>query len=147
MHSRYTLLPCTAWKVSTRIHTRREGMCDSTVAPREKDTDIYVNPTGSLALLFQLGRREDLHVSTTDEASLASGNSRGTLISSWHWRGTLRFRPLILMRLSAPPEAAEESRGAPRNSHGDWTFLMPQERVPVVPFGTREEPFVCCCNS
>ena len=27
----------------------------------------------------------------------------------------------------------EESREAPSNSHGDWPFLKPQERVPEVP--------------
>ena len=41
---------------------------DSPVAPREKATNPYVNPTGSLTPLFQLKRRVDLHASTRDEA-------------------------------------------------------------------------------
>ena len=38
------------------------------MAPREKATDPYVNPTGSLTLLLQLERKADVHVSTRDEA-------------------------------------------------------------------------------
>ena len=34
----------------------------------------------------------------------------------------------------------EESHEAPPNSHGDWTFLRPQECVPQVPVATQEEP-------
>ena len=33
-----------------------------------KVTDPCVNPTGSLILLLQLGRKKDVHVSTRDEA-------------------------------------------------------------------------------
>ena len=32
----------------------------------------------------------------------------------------------------------EESREAPENSHGDWPFLRPTERVPEVPVVRRE---------
>ena len=66
-HSRYTRLPCTDTTVTLRTNSKHEGRCDSTVAPREKATDIYVNPRGSLTL-FQLERRADLQVSTRDEA-------------------------------------------------------------------------------
>ena len=34
---------------------------------QEKATDPYVNSTGNLTLLLQLGRKKDLHVSTQDE--------------------------------------------------------------------------------
>ena len=68
MHSRYTLLPCTDSTVTTRIYSRHDGKCDRPVAPPEKATDPYVNLTGSPTQLFQLKRRADLHVSTTDEA-------------------------------------------------------------------------------
>ena len=52
-----------------------------------------------------------------------------------HWRGILRIWPRL--------HIGEESREAPRNSHGDWPFLRPQERVPEVPVVTREH----LCNS
>ena len=63
-----------------------------------------------------------------------------------HWRGTLRFRPQLQMRTSAPAANGEESREDPRNSHGDWMFLRTQERVREVPVLTREEPQVSCHN-
>ena len=68
MHTRYTKIPCTDLTVTPRIDAKQDGRCDSPVAPREKATDPYVNPTGSLTLLFQLERRVHLHVSTRDEA-------------------------------------------------------------------------------
>ena len=34
----------------------------------------------------------------------------------------------------------EESREAPRNSHGDWPFLRPHKRDPEVPIVTKEGP-------
>ena len=44
------------------------------------------------------------------------------------------------MRTMAPAAAGEESLEAPRNSHGDRTFLRPHERVPEVPVVPREDP-------
>ncbi|XDA74269.1 hypothetical protein R6Z07F_004490 [Ovis aries] len=38
----------------------------------------------------------------------------------------------------------EESREAPRNSHGDWPFLRPPERVPEVPVVEMRDPFAAC---
>ena len=56
------------------------------------------------------------------------------------WRGTLRFWPQLQLRTTAPAATADESRGAPRDSGGDWTSLMPLVRVSEVPIVTREEP-------
>ena len=39
-----------------------------------------------------------------------------------------------------PAETAEEYRGAPHDSLGDWTSLTPEEQVAEVPVVTREEP-------
>ena len=64
MHSRYTCLPGTDSTVTPRIDSKHDGWCDNPVAPRDKATDPYVNPTGNLTLLFQLERRADLHIST-----------------------------------------------------------------------------------
>ena len=55
-----------------------------------------------------------------------------------HWRGNLRFRPQLQMRTSAVTVPGRESQVAPRNSHGDWTFLSPHEWFPEVPVVTRE---------
>ena len=55
--------PATDSTVASRTDSKHDGGCDSPVAPREKATDPYVNPTGSLILLFLLQRRADVHVS------------------------------------------------------------------------------------
>ena len=60
--------PVTDLIVTPRTDSKQDGVCDSPVAPQEKATDPYVNPIGSLTLLFQLERRDDMHVSTRDEA-------------------------------------------------------------------------------
>ena len=62
-------------------------------------------------------------------------------------RGNLSFWPQLQMKTSALVATAEESRGAAGNSHGDWTFLRPHDRVPEVPVVTREKIQVCCHNS
>ena len=64
-----------------------------------------------------------------------------------HGRGTWRFWPQLQMRTTAWEPTSEESREAPGNSHGDWTFLRTHKRVPQVPVIIREEPQVSCCNS
>ena len=51
------------------IDSHHSGTCDSPVGkPQGKATDPCVNSTGSLTLLLQLRRKEDLQVSTRDEA-------------------------------------------------------------------------------
>ena len=60
------------------------------------------------------------------------------------WRETLRFQPQLQMSTSAPTVTTEESRGAPRDSRGDWTSLRPHKRVPEVVVVTQEESH---CNS
>ena len=52
--------------VTAKTDSKHDDGCDSPVAPREKANDTYVNTTGSLTLLFQLERREDVHVSKRD---------------------------------------------------------------------------------
>ena len=97
-------------------------------------------------MLFQLEGRADLHVSTRYEARLNCENSRGTL----RCMSALERNPEVLastqMRTSAPEATAEESREAPRNLPGDWTFLRPHKRLPEVPVITPEEPQVCWRN-
>ena len=56
------------------------------------------------------------------------------------WKGILRFQPQLQMRTATPAVTGEKSQEAPSNSHGDWTFLRPHERVPEVPVVTREKP-------
>ena len=54
--------------VTPRIDSKLHSGCDSPVAPTEKATNPYVNPTINLTVIFQLGRRVYLHVPTRDKA-------------------------------------------------------------------------------
>ena len=56
-----------------------------------------------------------------------------------HWRGMLRFRHRLHTRSYTPASTGGECREAPSNSHGDWPFLKPPERVPEVPIVSRED--------
>ena len=59
-----------------------------------------------------------IHVSTGEEPS-GSGTDSTQDLRPWHQRERNPERP-------------------PSNSHGDWLFLRPQERVPEVPVLNRE---------
>ena len=55
-----------------------------------------------------------------------------------HWRGILRFRHRSTQD-HRPWHQRERNPERPMsNSHGDWPFLRPPERVPEVPFVSRE---------
>ena len=60
----------------------------------------------------------NIHVSTREEFS-GSGTESTQGLRPWHRRETNPERPR-------------------RNSHGDWPFLRPPERVPEVPVVSRE---------
>ena len=55
-----------------------------------------------------------------------------------HWRGILRFRHRLRTRSEAPASTGRNPERPPSNSHGDWPFLRPLERVPEVPVVSRE---------
>ena len=55
-----------------------------------------------------------------------------------HWRGILRFRHRLHTRFRPRHRRERKPEGPPSNSHGDWPFLRPPERVPEVPFVSRE---------
>ncbi|KAI4550403.1 hypothetical protein MJT46_018568 [Ovis ammon polii x Ovis aries] len=54
-----------------------------------------------------------------------------------HWRGILRFRPDSTQGLRPRHRRERNPERPPRNSHGDWPFQRPPERVPEVPVGLR----------
>ena len=106
--------------------------------PRGKATDPLIHSTGRMTLLLQLGRKAlfnaptrmrtdspgetpkypKIHVSTGEESSGSGTDS------------THRLRPRH--RRDRNPERP------PSNSHGDWPFLRPPERVPEIPVVSRE---------
>ena len=117
------------------------------MAPREKATNPMATRQeachslsrmkGELVCISPHERRIDSPVETPEEPRDLCKQ----------WKGNLRFRPQVQMRTAALAVSEEESWEAPRNSHGDWTFVKPHEWVPEVPVITREEPHVSCHNS
>ena len=71
-----------------------------------------------LTPLYRLQKYPKIHVSTGEEYS-SSGTVSTQGVSPQHLRERNPERPLS-------------------NSHGDWTFLRPPERVPEVPVVSRE---------
>ena len=68
----------------------------------------------------RLQKYPKIHVSTGEESS-GSRNASTQGLRPRHGRERNPERP-------------------PSNSHGDWPFLRPPERVPEVPIGSREHP-------
>ncbi|KAI4567686.1 hypothetical protein MJT46_007484 [Ovis ammon polii x Ovis aries] len=144
VHSRGTCFPCNALTFKPRIDSLHVFTWDSPVGkPRGKDSrenHRSFDPRGGLrdtaatALaesvsacphsrrgLTPLGRLQKypkIHVSTGEESSGSGPDS------------TQGLRPRH--RRERNPERP------PRNSHGDWPFLRPPERVPEVPVVSRE---------
>ncbi|KAI4574028.1 hypothetical protein MJG53_012204 [Ovis ammon polii x Ovis aries] len=141
VHSRGTGFPCTALTFKPRIDSHHVCTWDSPVGkPRGKDTrenHRCFDPRGGLrdtaatALeesasacphsrrgLTPLGRLQKypkIHVSTGEESS-GSG-------------------PEFTQGLRPRHQRERNSERPPRNSHGDWPFLRPPERVPEGPVG------------
>ena len=153
VHSRETCFPCTASTFKPRIDSHygdtwdslvgkprgkasreshrsldpREGKCDNAATAREESARAYPNSRRGLTPLGRLQMYPKIHVSTGEESSGSSTDSTQGLRPR-HCRERNPERP-------------------PSNSHGDWPFLRPPERVPVVPFfklrapaATRENP-------
>ena len=55
-----------------------------------------------------------------------------------HWRGILRFGTDSTKGFRPRHRRERNPERPPSNSHGDWPFLRPPERVPEVPVVSRE---------
>ena len=55
-----------------------------------------------------------------------------------HWRGILRFGTGSTQDLRPRHRRERNPERHPKNSHGDWPFQRPPERVPEVPVVSRE---------
>ncbi|KAI4581271.1 hypothetical protein MJG53_009714 [Ovis ammon polii x Ovis aries] len=105
VHSRGTCFPCTASTVMPRIDSHDGGTWDSPVG----------KPRGKASKERRLQKYPKIHVSTGEESSGSGPDSTQGLRPQHRWERN--------------PERP------PWNSHGDWPFLKPPERVPEVPDG------------
>ncbi|KAI4567702.1 hypothetical protein MJT46_007500 [Ovis ammon polii x Ovis aries] len=96
----------------------RGGLRDTAATALEESASAYPHSRRGLTPLGRLQKYPKIHVSTGEESSGFGPDS------------TQGLRPRH--RRERNPERP------PRNSHGDWPFLRPPERVPEVPVVSRE---------
>ena len=106
-----------SWE-SHRYLDPREGKSDTAATAREESPRACPHSRRRLIPLGRLQKYPKIHVSTGEESS-GSGTDSTQGLRPWHRRERNPERP-------------------PSNSHGDWPFLRPPERVPVVPVVRRE---------
>ncbi|KAI4551125.1 hypothetical protein MJG53_000303 [Ovis ammon polii x Ovis aries] len=109
--------------------------------PRGKATDPLIQATGSVTLLLPLWRKAHMHAPIRDEDLVPWGDSRRTPRSM----SALERNPQVpaptphkvlgpvIEGLRPRHQRERNSERPPRNSHGDWPFLRPPERVPEGP--------------
>ena len=95
-----------------------DGKRDTAATAREESARACPHSRRGLTPLGRLQKYPKIHVITGEESSGSGTDS------------TQGLRPRH--RRERNPE------GPPSNSHGDWPFLRPPERVPEVPFVSRE---------
>ena len=116
-----SLLGKTAGKASReshRSHDPREGKRDTAATAREENARACPHSRRGLMPLGRLQKYSKIHVSTGEESS-SSGIDSTQCLRARH-------------RRERNPE------WPPSNSHGDWPFLRPPERVPEVIVISRE---------
>ncbi|KAI4551042.1 hypothetical protein MJT46_018549 [Ovis ammon polii x Ovis aries] len=97
---------------------------------RGKTIDPLIHAVDCVTLLLPLWRKTQVHARIETRNDSPGETPELPQDSCQHWREILRFRPRLHTRSKAPASKGEESRRPPRNSHGDWPFLRPPERVP-----------------
>ena len=107
-----------ASRESYRSLDPREGKRDTTATAREESARVFPLSRRGLTPLGRLQKYPKNHVGTGEESSDSGTDS------------TQGFRPRH--------RRERKSERPPSNSHGDWPFLRPPERVPEVPVVSRE---------
>ena len=107
-----------ASRESHRSLDPREGKGDTAATTPEESARACPHSRRGLTPLARLQKYPKIHVSTGEESS-GFGNDSTQGLRPRHRRESNPERP-------------------PCNSHGDWPFLRPPERVPEVPVVSRE---------
>ena len=95
-----------------------EGKRDTAASARKESVRAFPHSRRRLTPLGRLHKNLKIHVCTGEESS-GSGSVSTQDLRRWHRRERNPERPAS-------------------NSHGDWPFLRPPERVPEVPVVSRE---------
>ena len=107
-----------ASRESHRSLDPRHGKGDTAATAREESARAWPHSRRGLTPLGRLQKYPKIHVSTGEESSGFGTDSTQGLRPRHRWERN--------------PERP------PSNSHGDWPFLRPPERVPEVPVVSRE---------
>ena len=107
-----------ASRESHRSLDPREGKCDTAATAREESALACPHSRRRLTPLGRLQKYPKIHVSTGEESSGSGTDS------------TQGFRP--------QHQRERNPERPPSNSHGDWPFLGPPERVAEFPIVSRE---------
>ena len=120
--------PCgKASRESHRSLDPREWKGDTAATAREESARAFPYSRKGLTPVGRLQKSPKIHVSTGEESS---GSGTGDESSGSETDSTQGYRP------RHPRERNPEK--PPSNSHGDWPFLRPPERVAEVPVVSRE---------
>ena len=96
----------------------REGKCDTAATAQEESARACPHSRRGLTPLGRLQKYPKIHASPGEDSSGSATDSTQGLRTQDRWERN--------------PESP------PSNSHGDWSFLRPPERVPQVPVVSRE---------
>ena len=149
VHSRETCFPCTASNFKPRIDSHHGGTWDIPVGkPRGKAS--WQSLEGKPLIPLSTRRKRDTAATVGEESARACPHSRQGLTP------LRRLQKYPKIHVSTGEECSGSSTEStqyhrprnrrernpertPSNSHGDWPFLRPPERVPEVPVASRED--------
>ena len=110
--------PGKASRESHRFLNPREGKRYTAATAREESARACPHSRQGLTPLVRLQKYPKMHVSTGEESSVSGTDST--------------------QGLRTPLRRERNPERPPSNSHGDWPFLRPPERVPEVPVISQE---------
>ena len=148
VHSRETCFPCTVSTFKPRIDSHHGGMWDRPGGkPREKASWESLEGNPQIPLSTRREGRHSCYSSGGKRTCIPPLETRTDSLGETpevpqdacqHWRGILSFRHRHTQDLRPRHRRERNPERPPSNSHGDWPFLRPPERVPEVPVVSRE---------
>ncbi|KAI4551195.1 hypothetical protein MJT46_017447 [Ovis ammon polii x Ovis aries] len=105
---------------------------------RGKTKDPLIHAADCVTLLLPLWRKAQVHCRIRDEDRLPWGDSRSTPRSMSALERNPQVPAPTPHKVLGRYRRESKPERPPRNSHGDWPFLRPPERVPEVPVESRE---------
>ena len=108
--------------------------------PTEKATDPWIHAKGSVTLLLKLGRKAHVHATLATRTDSPGRLQKYPKIHVSTGEESSRSGTHSTHDLRPRHRREKNPERPPSNSHGDWPFLRPPERVHVVPVVSREHP-------